>query len=89
MHDAILEACQDPGVRKLIMPTTAIEHDALKALAIEYRGATQEEIDLYNSTDFPPPPEGFEPLNPTQGIEHRLTHVEAWLIKAYPSPPQD
>lgn len=29
----------------------------------------------------------FTPLNPTQGIEHRLTHVEEFLSQLYPPQP--
>ena len=46
IHDALLECIASSDVRKLIMDTTSSEHDQLKALAIEYRGATKKERDL-------------------------------------------
>lgn len=59
MHDALLLVPEDPMLRQLIMYTSANEHLQLSALATSWHTATQEEIDLYNSTViiFPPDPD--------------------------------
>lgn len=49
IHDALLLATEDPYVRKLIMDTTATEHDNLVGHALDVWEATQEEIDRYNA----------------------------------------
>ena len=57
VHTALLEATERPDVKKVIQDTTAEEDIKLKALALEVREATQEEIDNFNqlSRDSEPP----------------------------------
>jgi len=87
IHHASLECTEQPDVRKLIMDTIPLEHDALSVLALSHRAANQEEVDLLNAQEFPLPDPGFVPLNPLQGVEHRLSHVEEWLAGRFPPPP--
>jgi len=56
IHDAILLCTADPLVRKLIMNTTATDHEALISLAESHREPTQAELDLFNSLPPIPPP---------------------------------
>ncbi len=87
IRNAILDCTEQPYVRKLVMDTTVDEHTILVAVALEVRNPTQEELDLYNSLEFPLPDPGFTPLNPAMGVEHRLDHVERWLTHPFPPPP--
>ena len=48
IHNALLEATENPGVRKLIQDTTDEEDASLTAAALEVRDHTQEELDKFN-----------------------------------------
>lgn len=59
IHDALLLTTEEPDVRKLIMDTTAEEHEQLELCAVESGTPTQEDIDLYNAQVeiLPPDPD--------------------------------
>lgn len=61
IHNALLEATEDPNVRKLIQDTTAEEDVNLTAVALEVRDPTQEEIDKFNQLSV----EGLAPPQST------------------------
>lgn len=57
IHDAILLCVDNPDVRKLLMDTTANEHQLLEDMAVLIREPTQDEIDLFNAREVEPPPD--------------------------------
>ncbi|MBA7662911.1 hypothetical protein ES703_70944 [subsurface metagenome] len=57
IHDALLECTENPEIRKLIQDTTEDDHNSLVAVCHLWTDATPEEIDLYNATVTPEPPD--------------------------------
>lgn len=65
----------------------SVEAKSKPALSPNFVKATKAEYDAFNASlpvVEPEPPLSFVPLNPTQGVEHRLSHVEAFLSSQYP-----
>lgn len=57
IHDALLEATENPLIRKLIQDATLEIHVQLVALAFEHRDATPKELALFNAREMPPEPD--------------------------------
>lgn len=62
-----------------------------RGIEIEFEGVPPPSVLLQLARDFRPLRRGahtkFTPSNPTQGVEHRLAHVEEFLSQLYPPQP--
>lgn len=86
IHDGLLLTTEDPNYRKLIMNTTAEEHEDLSLFAIEARDATQEEIDLYNAqvVILPPDPDAIRAKEILTTSPDAIAMPEIWeLLRIY------
>lgn len=52
IHDAILDATEEPDIRKLIMEVTQDEHNQLSVIALAFRATTDAERDYYTANVF-------------------------------------
>lgn len=82
IHDALLEATDDPLVRKLIMDTTPEEHAYLVNWALSWSEATQEEIGLFNTMViiYPPSADYIRTCELLESSPDVITQPEIWEL---------
>lgn len=82
IHDALLLCTEQPDRRKLIMDTTDVEHTQLADAAEAHRDATQEEIDLFNSSVilYTPDPDTLRAEELLQSSPAVITQPEQWEL---------